>query len=56
MWEKCEQRYSDDLPLQFNGLNLNVNEHTSIHQTKSACKNKVKPSKFILANSANMNN
>ena len=47
MWEKWEQRYYDHLPLRFNGLNLYVNEHTSIHQTTSVFKNKVKPYKFI---------
>ena len=47
MWEKWEQRYSDHLPLHFNSLNLYVNEHTSIHQTTSACKNKAKPYKFM---------
>ena len=50
MWEKWEQRYSDHLPQHFNGLKLNVNEHTSINQTTSACKNKAKPYNLISNN------
>ena len=47
MWEKWEQRYSNHLTLHFNGLNLYKNEHTSVLQTISACKNTAKPYVFV---------
>ena len=37
MREEWEQRYSGHLLPHFNGLNLYMNEHTSIHQAASAC-------------------
>ena len=43
---KCDKNENSDiliiLLLHFNGLSLCVDEHTSIHQTTSACKNKAK--------------
>ena len=49
MWGKWGQQYSDDLSVHVNGLNLYVNEHTSItiNRVTSPCKNKAKPYRFI---------